>query len=175
MLLWSRQDLWLHAAEHILGFNCRKTYKHECICLYHWPLPLSWWIYLFLLLPVTYFDCKYFIPYLLTKFLLPQNFFYSPFHTSLDWVTPNLHEAKCAWTHQDEVRLFPSYSSLPLLLKIRRASFQPSYVGRRSGREQRPFLFAEVPGRIMLCLNRPSCHHKKDAYGWLLLFYTALA
>lgn len=69
----------------------------------------------------------------------------------------------------------PSYSSPSLLLKIRRASFQPSCGGRRSSREQRSFLFAEVPRRIMLCLNRPSCHHKKDAYGWLLLFYAALA
>lgn len=113
MLLWSRQDLWLHAAEHILGFNCRKTYKYECICLYHWPLPLSWQIYLFLLLPVTYFDCKYFIPYLLTKFLLQLNFFYWPFHTPLYWVTPNLHETKCSRTHQDEVRFFPPV--IPLL------------------------------------------------------------
>lgn len=66
-------------------------------------------------------------------------------------------------------------SLLPCCLRLGQpVSNQPS-VGRRPGRKWRPFLFAEVPGRIMLCLNRPSCRHKKDAYGWLLLFCTALA
>lgn len=70
---------------------------------------------------------------------------------------------------------FPSFSSSPLLFKVKRTSFQPGCVGRRPGREWRPFLSAEVPMRITLHLKSPAGHHKKDAYGWLPFFHTALA
>lgn len=100
------------------------------------------------------------------------------FHIPGYWVAQNLHKTKSAQTCQDKVMFivfFPGSSSPPLLFKVKRTSFQPGCVGRRPGREQRPFLSAEVPARITLCLNSPACHHKKDAYGWLPFFHTALA
>lgn len=101
------------------------------------------------------------------------------FHTPHHCVAPNLHKTKSAQTHQDEVSFiiffFRSSPSSSLLLKVKRTSFQPRCVGRRPGREWRPFLSAGVPRRIALCLNSPACHHKKDAYGWLPFFHTALA
>lgn len=67
-----------------------------------------------------------------------------------------------------------SYSSPPLLLQIRRTGFQLSSVDRRPGRKQRPFLFCRSAWEHH-ALFKLSCHHKKDAFVWLLLFYTVLA
>lgn len=131
-LVWSSQDLWWYTAEYILGFNCKKTYKYECIHLHHWPLPLRWWISLVLLLPFTYFACKCFFPYLLAK-LLHNISFDHLFHTPHYWVAPNVHNTTSAQTHQDEVRFlffFPLLPLLPCCLRLREpASSQAVWAG----------------------------------------------
>lgn len=76
-----------------------------------------------------------------------------------------------------ELHQIYSKQSLPKLTSCLRTStsFQPGCVDRRHTREWRPFLSAEVPRRITLCLNSPACHDKKDEYRWLSFFHAALA
>lgn len=77
-------------------------------------------------------------------------------------------------------RMKPDFFSpaIPLLFCCLRlgepVSNQAVWAGDPVGNEGHFFL-QKCLERIMLCLNRLTCHHKKDAYGWLLLFYTALA
>lgn len=76
-----------------------------------------------------------------------------------------------------ELHQIYSKQNVPKLTSCQRTrtSFQPGSVDRRPAREWRPFLSAEVPRRITLCLNSPACRDKKDEYGCLSFFHAALA
>ena len=164
---------------YILGFNCKKTYKHECIYL-STSLTFCPELENFFIPPFTFYIFRLQVLYSTTTckvasfitFPLITNFIhhiteYPQFYMKQE--VPILTRMKSI------LYFFPSYSSSPWLFKAKRTSFQPGCVGRRSSNEWRPYHAAEVSRRITLCLNSPARHHKQDAYGWLTFFHTALA